>query len=38
MYLVGSGFGQGEVQSQETKWERFLMDAQQPILLTLTSV
>ncbi|CAN7022252.1 unnamed protein product [Brassica rapa subsp. trilocularis] len=37
MYLVGSGFGQGEVQSQETKWERFLMDAQQPILLTLTS-
>ncbi|KAL0796637.1 hypothetical protein Bca101_068014 [Brassica carinata] len=37
MYLVGSGFCQGEVQSEEVEWERFLMDAQQPILLTLTS-
>lgn len=27
----------GVVQTQETEWERFLMNSQQPILLTLTS-
>ncbi|CAH8325744.1 unnamed protein product [Eruca vesicaria subsp. sativa] len=37
MCLVGNGFCQGEVQGEEVEWERLLMNAQQPILLTLTS-
>ncbi|CAA7013779.1 unnamed protein product [Microthlaspi erraticum] len=37
MYFVGSGFGQGLGPADESEWNRFLTNAQVPVLLSITS-